>query len=54
LEDDEIIRYSVERLVRRKIENELCSRIRDIVDINFQIRNNDLILKVKLKDENGG
>ncbi|TDA25997.1 MAG: hypothetical protein DSO00_08025 [Archaeoglobi archaeon] len=51
LEDDEIVKYSLLRLVKRKIEDELCSRVQDIVDINLQIEKNDLVLRVKLEGE---
>jgi len=51
LEDDEVIKYSLQRHVKMKIEDELCNRIQDMVDLDLQENNNGLILKVKLKGE---
>jgi predicted transglutaminase-like protease len=51
LENDEIVKYSLQRFVKRKIEDELCSRVQDIIDMNLQTRNNNLSLRVKLKGE---
>ena len=48
LEDDEIVKYSLRRLAERKIEDELCGRTRDIVDLDLQMEDNNLILKVKV------
>uniref|UniRef100_A0A7V3NTZ4 Transglutaminase-like domain-containing protein n=1 Tax=candidate division WOR-3 bacterium TaxID=2052148 RepID=A0A7V3NTZ4_UNCW3 len=51
LEEDEVIKYSLQKHVKMKIEDELCNRIQDMVDLDLQENNNDLILKVKLKGE---
>ncbi|MEM0315335.1 MAG: hypothetical protein QXL61_04470, partial [Archaeoglobaceae archaeon] len=50
-EDDEVVRHSVERLLKRKVGDEFCGRMRDLMDLDLQIENGDLILVTRLKAE---
>lgn len=47
-EDDEVVKLSIKRLVKRKIDDEFCGRTQDIVDLDLQLENEDLVLKVRL------